>query len=229
MTSSSVASPFVCLGWSDEDYHELDRRDGYRLLAALCQHPYDDSDTPLALLDSLEALVPPETLRRLPQAGLPPATLHTRLDGGQFAAAADFADWRWATTGTAFLDCDDTLDVVDAPWSPENVALLTTQWRQADAILARIDELATWLETDPPAHFAALLDAALREVVEATADAAGEAGAPPRAASEPLVAAKPVDAGAGVHPDGGDHGYNHADATRNGTPGEQPVPARPAA
>jgi hypothetical protein len=210
--------PFVRLGWSDEDYHELDRRDGYRLLAALCQHPYDDTGAPLALLDSLAALAPPATLRRLPQVGFPPETLHARLDGGPFAAAADFADWRWATTGTAFLDCDDTLDIVDAHWTPENVALLTAQWRQADAILARIDALATWLEAEPAAHFAALLDAALREVA---ADAVTDGG--------PLAAALPVDADADVNPDGGDHGHNPTDSARDSTPGEQSVPARPTA
>lgn len=155
--------PFVRMGWGDEDLHELARRDGQRLLLALCQHPYfDDDEVHLALLESLAPLVPLDTLLQLPRGGIPPETLHRRLDGGRFAAAAEFGDWLWGGTGTAFLDYDDTMDIVDADWTPEIVADLAEQWRRADAMLNRIDELVTWLEGDPPARFAELLRAALR-------------------------------------------------------------------
>lgn len=56
---------------------------------------------------------------------------------------------------------DDEVEVVDAEWTRENVAELSEQWRQAQAIQDRIGSLAAWLEADPADHFARLLDAAL--------------------------------------------------------------------
>ncbi len=192
--------PFQRLGWGEEDFHELGRRDGHRLLFALCRQPYDSCGDHLALLESLEPLVPLDTLLRLPLGGLETATLHARLDGGRFAAAAEFADWVWGTTDTAFLDYDDTVEIYDAHWTREIVDALAAQWRRADAILRRIDDLAAWLEGDPPARFAELLDAAL-------GPATGEAG------------------GDALSNNGGDDDRDSTDREHHAHAGEQSLPA----
>jgi hypothetical protein len=204
--------PFQRLGWGEEDYHELDRRDGHRLLFALCRQPYDDAGAHLALLESLEPLVPLDTLLRLPLGGLPAETIHARLDGGRFTAAAEFADWIWGATGTAFLDYDDTVEIYDADWTRGIVDELVAQWRRADAMLRRIDDLAGWLETDPPARFGELLDAALREAGASGDDADGATG-------------DARDGGDG----GGDDGHIATDCEHDGDAGGRPLPARHAA
>lgn len=216
--------PFVRLGWGEEDFHELGRRDGQRLLFALCQQPYDDDGAHLALLESLEPLVPLATLLRIPLGGVETATLHARLDGGRFGAAAEFADWVWGETGTAFLDFDDTVEIHDADWTREIVDALAEQWRRADAILKRIDGLATWLEGDPPARFAALLDAALGSPAsETNGEHANDEGVP---MLEPEVGETTGDA---ITCSGGDDGHTPTEPGHADDRGEQPLPARRAA
>ena len=55
----------------------------------------------------------------------------------------------------------DTDGFRGADWTAEVVGEQTEQWARARAILDRIAALAAWLEADPPARFAALVDAAL--------------------------------------------------------------------
>ena len=159
------------------------------------------------------------------------ATLRRRLDGGRFAAAAEFADWVWGDTGTAFLDHDDTVEIYDAHWTREIVDALAEQWHRADAILRRIDDLAAWLEDDPPARFAALLAAALRPAADESGDDpdAGD-GEPPVDEGTPARVndAIPVDSDAPRY-DGGDDGRDPTDPDDGGGAGEQPLPARRAA
>jgi len=153
--------PFVRNAWTWERFHEVDLGTGELLLFALCSQPYaDGEDTRVALLDTGEGHVPRELLGEIPAGGFTPAELHARLDDTTFAAAAQFADWLWADTGLAFLDVSDE-EVVDVEWTRENVLALAEQWTRARAILDRITALESWLEAEPVAHFARLLDAAL--------------------------------------------------------------------
>ena len=154
--------PFVRNGWGYDRFHELDLRTGELLLFALCAQPFEPGyDTRLSILDAAEAHVPRPVLSDIPEQGFDPANLHDRLDGTPYVAAAEFADWLWGATDTVFLDLDDEVEVVDADWTRELVLELAEQWRRASGILDRIAEFASWLEADPPAHFAQLLDAAL--------------------------------------------------------------------
>jgi hypothetical protein len=151
--------PFVRNAWSYERFHELDLRPGELLLFALCAQPYE-ADTRISLLDAAEAHVPRTLLSEFPPGGFTPAELRERLDGTPYAGAADYADWLWGETETVFLDIDEEI-VADVEWSRENVLELADQWRRAQDILDRIGQLATWIEDDPAAHFARLLDAIL--------------------------------------------------------------------
>jgi hypothetical protein len=154
--------PFVRNGWSYERLHELDMRPGEILLFALCAQPFAPGfDSRISLLDACEAHVPRALLHDIPEEGLSPVQLHERLDDTPYAAAAGFADWLWGETGTVFLDFDDDIEVVDADWTRETVLELAEQWQRAEATLNRIDELASWLETDPPKRFSRLVDASL--------------------------------------------------------------------
>jgi hypothetical protein len=154
--------PFVRNGWSYDRFHELDMRPGELLLFALCAQPFAPGfDSRVPLLDACEAHVPRTLLSQIPDGGLSPAELHQRLDGTRFAAAAAYADWLWAETGSVFLDLDEEIEVTDADWTRETVMELTAHWQRAEGILERITDLASWLEADFPIHFSELLDAAL--------------------------------------------------------------------
>jgi hypothetical protein len=154
--------PFVRNGWSYDRFHELEMRPGELLLFALCAQPFAPGfDSRVSLLDACEAHVPRTLLSEIPDGGLSPAELHQRLDGTHVAAAAAYADWLWAETGSVFLDLDEEIEVTDADWTVETVDDLARQWQQAEAILDRIAGLASWLEAELPTHFAQLLDAAL--------------------------------------------------------------------
>lgn len=155
--------PLYCQGWGYEDLHELEAyRPGRLLLLALVEGPFDawDGGWRLALLDALEAMLPPAVLDRLPPAGMGRETLGLRLGETPYAAATDFSAWLWAETGTVFLDVPEGADVVDAEWEPEVIADLADQWRRARALLDRVEVLERWLEAEPGPRFAALLDAA---------------------------------------------------------------------
>jgi len=104
--------------------------------------------------------VPPEVLSQIPPGGFTPAELRHRLEGTPHVAAADYADWLWAETETVFLDVDEEV-IAYVEWSRENVLELAEQWHRARGILDRISDLTAWIEADPGAPFARLLDAAL--------------------------------------------------------------------
>ena len=145
-----------------DDFHSLDLPLGKLLLLTLCEQPYPTGyDTRIPLLDAVGAVLPAALLARIPHEGITPTALHERLDGGRFAAAAEFADWLWSDTGTIFLDADQEVEVYDAEWSREVVLALAEEWRTAQAIMDRVKALEDWLEIGAPRHFAELLDAAL--------------------------------------------------------------------
>ena len=155
--------PFQRMGWSYDDFHELDRSPGILLLRVLCAEPYESNvGARVPLLEAVEALgVSREVLERVPPDGISPAQLHKALDLTPHAAAAEFADWTWGQTGSVFLDCDDEMEVVDTDWSDETVQELVGHWRTASALMERVYALECWLERDPTAHLAQLLEVAL--------------------------------------------------------------------
>jgi hypothetical protein len=138
--------PFIRLGWSYDDFHELERGPGTLLLMALCAQPLSEGlDSRVSVLDGVEQLgVARDVLAELPPTGLTPAQLHARLDGTPLAGAADFADWMWGQTGTVFLDIDEDTEVGDADWTLELVQELAEQWRRARSLMERVDHLCTW-------------------------------------------------------------------------------------
>jgi hypothetical protein len=160
--------PFLRLGWSFDRYHEAAGSPGEALLLALCAPPFvADGGARLAFLDAAEALVGRALVAELPAGGLEPEALHARLDGTPYEGAALFGDWLHGRTEAVFLDADDEVEV-SIEWTRENVDELARQWRGAKALLERVTELTRWLEADPAARFARLLDAALGRDAHAT-------------------------------------------------------------
>jgi hypothetical protein len=154
--------PFQRMGWSYDTFHDLEQRPGTLMLRALCAEPYEANlGARVPLLETVEHLgIPREVLLRVPDDGLAPPALHAALDGTPLSAAADFADWTWGQTGTAFLDFDDDMEISDADWSDETVQELTEQWQKANALMERVAAIEVWLEQDRVNHFAVLLEAA---------------------------------------------------------------------
>lgn len=190
--------PFQRMGWSYDTFHEVDKRPGTLMLRALCAEPYEGSlGARVPLLEAVENLgVPRELLKTVPTDGLSPTDLHAVFDGAPHAAAAEFADWTWGQTDTAFLDFDDDVEVSGADWSDDTIQELTRQWHEAEAMIARVGALEIWLEQDPAKHFALLLEAALTRSHSAAvypsrsahAQEASDLQPADRADSEPILA-----------------------------------------
>ncbi len=132
-----------------------------------------------------EAHVTDETLALILADQREPAALDAALVGTPYAATGDLARWLYGDTGSCFLDATWEMQVIDnEDWTPGIVATLTAQWRAAETLMGRVDALATLLEADSDAHFAALLRAvgAIRQPAgagEGWADPAERAPASP--------------------------------------------------
>ena len=63
-------------------------------------------------------------------------------------------------TNNIFLDCYDPeyIGLCDRKWSIANVNFWTEHWKEADAMLAQINKLLTWLEANPLANFTQLVE-----------------------------------------------------------------------
>jgi len=149
--------PFRPLGFDDEALDDLHTRPGYQALIALIA-----PDAPAAVARSHllheRCSVPLETLALLPRRPLSSGRLRGHFGGGPHAAVADMARWLRAETGTVFLDHTyETADWHRWAWTARQIDALAAQWRVADALLDRVDTLATWLEADLPTRFRELL------------------------------------------------------------------------
>jgi len=156
--------PVAVMGISYDDYHDLPGRfgSGYQLMTYLMMDPYGgpDSEGRIALAEACREHVPAEILARVPRGGLDFDCAHRLLDGTLYEALPRWGDILTGNTGTCFLDMDyEYLCQSELPeWCPEWVEDLSQQWRRADAIQSSVNQLAEWLEEDPPAHFVELLD-----------------------------------------------------------------------
>jgi hypothetical protein len=153
--------PVILQGIDWDAYHEVpeDTRPGYQLLFALAVNPFVMYDTGarVPLLEACAEQVPEGLVQRIPAEGYSPDVLRQLLDGTEFMAAADAADWLCSNTGTIFLDWSSDAEH-DVQWTPENIRELTQEWQQAEVITGRVHALAEWLEVDLAARFGALLD-----------------------------------------------------------------------
>ena len=153
--------PFYRFGFSYDEVEAYNGRIGYlMLLIAVLGGAMPGL---VAHCDALreEAGIGVETLNLIAADQREPASIDAALVGTPYAAMGDLARWLYGDTGSCFLDITWDMQVVDnEDWTPGIIAMLTAEWRAAEALMARVDALATLLESDPDAHFAALLRAA---------------------------------------------------------------------
>ena len=162
--------PFQLMGFTWEDQHEMwdQVRDGLSALALLAETPdYDHLDAwglggmRVAWLEAASGSIPEETLRRIPDGGIPLEMLEQAVRGTPLDAAPLAAMWVHGSTGTFFLDeyfPDDNSCGYSDPWEHEIIEFATQEWTRAKAIIDRIDRLADWLEEDLAERFGQMLD-----------------------------------------------------------------------
>ena len=167
--------PFDLMGFGYDSLHEM--WDGYReglsalvLLARPGDHYYEGPDGIRTVwLECAAQRIPQETLRRIPQGGVPLGDLTEALKDTRFEGAAQAASWVFAETGNWFLDHnyeDGSYDGFADPWEEEVIAEGTEEWRRASALMDSVCKLADWLEEDIPGRFAEILDFVLPRLPE---------------------------------------------------------------
>ena len=140
-------------------------RDGLSAMMLLVRPPDSSYEEPdglrVAWLESAAALIPQETLLRIPGGGIPLDALTGALRDTGFEGAAQAAAWVWGETGNFFLDAsyeDGEYDGFADPWDDDLIAQGTEEWRQASAVMDAVSRLAGWLEEDLPGRFAEMLE-----------------------------------------------------------------------
>ena len=159
--------PFDLMGFGYDGLHEMwnGYREGLSAMALLVRPPdvyYDGPDgLRVAWLESAAERIPQETLRQVPQGGIPLEDLTGALKGTRFEGAAQACSWVLAETGNFFLDhCYDygSYDGFADPWEDDIIAEGTEEWRKASALMDSVSKLTDWLEEDLPGRFAEMLD-----------------------------------------------------------------------
>ena len=119
-----------------------------------------------AWLESAADLIPAETLRRIPEGGIPLKLLEEAVRGTPMEAAQLAGRWVWGMTGTFFLDefFPEEFNGYSDLWEDENIEYGTQEWQKAKAILHRVEQLTTWLEENLPERFGQMLDLILERL-----------------------------------------------------------------
>ena len=165
--------PFELMGFGYDGVHEMwdGYRDGLSALVLLAKPPdsfYEEPDgLRVAWLESAAARIPQETLKRIPQGGIPLDDLTGALKGTRFDGAAQACSWVWADTGNIFLDyCydDGMYEGFADPWENEVIEAGTEEWRRASALMDSVNRVTGWLEGDLPGRFAEMLSFVLERL-----------------------------------------------------------------
>ncbi len=159
--------PFELMGFGYDAPHELwdGYREGLSAMVLLARPPDSSYEGPdglrVAWLESAAARIPQETLRRIPEGGIPLDDLAEALKGTGFEGAAQACSWVFAETGNFFLDAsydDGMYEGFSDPWEDEVIEAGTEEWRKAAAVMDAVGKLADWLEEDLPGRFAEMLE-----------------------------------------------------------------------
>lgn len=147
-----------CDGPNPEEF-----RPGLRFLMALTDNDFLYTSRS-ELLAMVAGFYGAEVADRLEQDTMPDLpTIEVRVKSTPFAAVGSFLRWLAHDTGNGFLDvaAHHAFEEV-IPWTPEDVAGLDRQWREARPLMEAVHHLTDWLETGPAAARAsALLDVVL--------------------------------------------------------------------
>ncbi len=158
--------PVMVMGFSWEDYHELNSaRLGMQLMCYLFEPPMqDDTDMAgerIALVDGFPTEYQREA-RRVPTGGISLDYARIIFKGKKWTGLRNCAEYINQSTDNWFLDTDEEMrsNMQNCEWDKEIVAAMSKEWRQAIAFHDKIMEFADWLEdkTDGAAHFKQAVD-----------------------------------------------------------------------
>ena len=175
--------PLEMEGVDDEAWHDVwdELNPGMGTIALLPEITFDPGIR-TAWLEEAARYIPMGTLKRIPPGGIPIDRIERALSGTRLDCAADALRWFFRNSGNLFVDLSQAMyyESVPASWDRETVMELGEEWRQAIPILEGSIRAQKWMEEDPPARFAELLDLVLegmeRDGENAGQDAGQDAG-----------------------------------------------------
>ena len=162
--------PFQLMGFSWEEQHEMwdQHRHGMCALALLAAMPAHGEFAARefrgmreAWLESASDVIPAETLKRLPEGGIPLELLEEAVRNTPLEAAPLAGRWVHGRTETFFLDeCfpEEYTGGYSDPWDVDIIEYARQEWSKAKAILDRIEWLSAWLDERLPERFGQMLD-----------------------------------------------------------------------
>ena len=144
--------PVMVMGFSWEDYHELNStRLGMQLMCYLFEPPMQgDNDMAgerIALVDGF----PPEyqhDARRVPAGGISLDDARLIFKGKKWTGLRNCAEYINQSTDNWFLDTDEEMkgNMQNEEWDKETVASMKEEWLKANDHYDKIMEFAAWLE-----------------------------------------------------------------------------------
>ncbi|GAI32901.1 unnamed protein product, partial [marine sediment metagenome] len=142
--------PIIVMGFSWEDYHELDSaRLGAQLMSYLFESPiqgYDEGER-VALVDGFAPEYQREA-QRVPTNGITLDTAKRILKGKKWLGLRNWAQYIYQDTGNWFLDTDQEMRYsgMQNDWDKETVEAMSKEWLQAITFYDKMMEFAGWLE-----------------------------------------------------------------------------------
>jgi len=157
--------PIIVMGFSWEDYHELDSaRLGVQLMSYLLEPPFEDSGQAgerVALVDGFSPEYQREA-QRVPANGITLNAAERIFKGKKWAGLRNWAKYISMDTGNWFLDTDQEMRYsgMQNEWDKETVEAMSKEWLQANAFYDKMMEFAAWLEDEKEglAHFKQTVD-----------------------------------------------------------------------
>ena len=114
-------------------------------------------------MESAMEFVSEETLRRIPEEGIPLRVLETALSGTPLEGAALAALWGHSITGNPILDNTDNDEdtggektILD--WDCEDLEEISDMWKEAEDALEKMKKIAKWMEQDRENRFRQILE-----------------------------------------------------------------------
>ena len=113
-------------------------------------------------LESAASYIREETLKRIPEHGIPMELLKEAVRETPLEAVLLEAEWVYNDTGNTFLDCNPTEEEefsgFSDPWETEIIETMTEEWEMAKPIKNKMYKLEKWLEKDIDKRFEEMLD-----------------------------------------------------------------------
>jgi len=153
--------PVIVMGFSYDDYHELDdARPGAQLMTYLIENPWEEGGMNVSLAEACREHVPGDLLERAGEIRLSLDQARALLKSTRYEPVMLWAERLYCDTGNFFLDTDYEMlwSSGDFPeWDPETVENLTRHWHQAEQHENEVGDFMEWLERDLIAHFEELV------------------------------------------------------------------------